>query len=324
MKKFVAVLIFLTLFCASVFALTLTVKAYDVITLAPINFWAWTDPSHTVQYPLVLDKDSGTVQWLDGEIGDGDGVLNGEIVVTLAAGTYTVYHPCYGNWLPLSITIQNTTANITVPFYGVPLDYCDTVPVELSSFTAVLTAQNFVNLTWVSQTETAMLGYRVYRSETNTQADALMITESMVEATNTSTTQTYSVEDTEVEIGHTYYYWLESVDMGSSQFHGPVSVLVEGEVPPVYPEITSMKSAYPNPFKANTNIEVSVKAGESGSVTIYNILGQAVRTFGVEPGTHNILWDGLNSKGEKCGSGIYFYKLSTPSVNQTKKMVIVK
>ncbi|HOZ01971.1 MAG TPA: T9SS type A sorting domain-containing protein, partial [Candidatus Syntrophosphaera sp.] len=88
--------------------------------------------------------------------------------------------------------------------------------------------------------------------------------------------------------------------------------------------ITSMKGAYPNPFKANTNIEVSLKAGESGSVTIYNVLGQVVRTFNVEQGTHTIQWDGMNSKGDTCGSGIYFYKLATPSVNQTKKMVIVK
>lgn len=305
MKKFVAVLIFLTLFCASVFAFTLTVVVYDVTTLLPVSgAMLFRDPA------IPLPNQWGPSNAL--------GVIT---VPNFQLGTYNVVHPNYSNWLPATITFVTVSANIEVPWYGIPEI---PNPVELSSFTAVLTAQNFVNLTWVSQTETAMLGYRVYRSETNTQADALMITESMVEATNTSTTQTYSVEDTEVEIGHTYYYWLESVDMGSSQFHGPVSVLVEGEVPPVYPEITSMKSAYPNPFKANTNIEVSVKAGESGSVTIYNILGQAVRTFNVEPGTHNILWDGLNSKGEKCGSGIYFYKLSTPSVNQTKKMVIVK
>ena len=37
MKKFVAVLIFLTLFCASVFAFTLTVVVYDVTTLLPFQ-----------------------------------------------------------------------------------------------------------------------------------------------------------------------------------------------------------------------------------------------------------------------------------------------
>lgn len=201
-----------------------------------------------------------------------------------------------------------------------------TLPVELSSFTAVLTAQNFVKLTWVSQSETEMLGYRVYRSESGDQANAIMITPTMIGATNTSTTQTYSVTDNEVAIGSTYWYWLESVDYASSHFHGPVSIIVEGNVPPVLPEVTSLRNAYPNPFRMNsaTNIEVAVKAGETGTVTIYNILGQAVKTFTVREGFHKINWNGRDAKGNVCGSGIYFYKLSTPSMNQTKKMVIVK
>lgn len=201
-----------------------------------------------------------------------------------------------------------------------------TLPVELSSFTAVLTAQNFVKLTWVSQSETEMLGYRVYRSESGDQANAIMITPTMIGATNTSTTQTYSITDNEVAVGSTYWYWLESVDYASSHFHGPVSIIVEGNVPPVLPEVTSLRNAYPNPFRMNsaTNIEVAVKAGETGTVTIYNILGQAVKTFTVREGFHKINWNGRDAKGNVCGSGIYFYKLSTPSMNQTKKMVIVK
>jgi len=201
-----------------------------------------------------------------------------------------------------------------------------TLPVELSSFTATLTATYFVKLTWVSQSETGLLGYRVYRNTSNDQANAVMITPSMVPATNTSTTQTYSITDNEVSIGNTYWYWLESVDYGTSQFHGPVSVIVEGEVPPVIPTATTMRNAYPNPFKVDgrTTIVVDVKANDAGSVTIYNILGQAVKTYPVIPGTNNITWNGRDSRGNVCGSGIYFYKLSTPSTNQTKKMVIVK
>lgn len=308
MKKFVAVLIFLTLFCAGAFAFDLTIRAYDLSTPSP-----YTEITVANGYAGQL----ATVYK--------DGIPQGFAPYTFngyTSGEYKCLADCWEDWLPTSVYFGPITASMEIHFYAYPTGQC--VPVELSSFTAMLTSQYFVNLTWVSQSETVMLGYRVYRSETNAQADAIMITDSMVPATNTSTTQTYSVQDTEVEIGHTYYYWLESVDMGSSQFHGPVSVLVEGEVPPILPEITSMKGAYPNPFKANTNIEVSLKAGESGSVTIYNVLGQVVRTFNVEQGTHTIQWDGMNSKGDTCGSGIYFYKLATPSVNQTKKMVIVK
>ena len=197
-------------------------------------------------------------------------------------------------------------------------------PVELSSFTATVTAVNDVELSWVSQTENNMNGYRVYRNTSADQNGSISITPILIPATNTSTTHTYSITDNSVEIGTTYYYWLEAVDYLSSGFHGPVSVTVTGNVPPVLPEITSMKSAYPNPFKANTTIEVSVKAGETGTMTIYNVAGKAVQTYNVTEGTHNLIWNGKDSAGNACGSGIYFYKLTTPSFNQSRKMIIVK
>jgi hypothetical protein len=62
-----------------------------------------------------------------------------------------------------------------------------------------------------------------------------------------------------------------------------VSILVEGNVPPILPETTSLGNTYPNPFRMNsvTSLEVEVKAGESGRVTIYNVIGQTVKTFSV-------------------------------------------
>ena len=234
---------------------------------------------------------------------------------------------------PYPVMMPERQATIVVDFsakgtvYGYASKGDDpTLPVELSYFNAVLTAENFVNLTWISQSETEMLGYRVYRNESDDQSNALLLTPSMIPATNTSTEQRYSLEDREVEIGNTYWYWLESVDYATTHIHGPVSMTVTGEIPPVLPTVTSMKNAYPNPFKQanSTTIDVSIKAGENGTVTVYNILGQAVKTFSVSEGNHKLTWNGKDARGNNCGSGIYFYKLSTPSTNMTKKMVIVK
>jgi len=199
-------------------------------------------------------------------------------------------------------------------------------PVVLASFTATLTGQFYVQLSWTSQSESQMMGYRVYRNTSAEQNSAMLIDHPMIPATNTSTTQNYTVVDEDVLIGQTYYYWLEAVDYNSSSFHGPVSVTVTGNVPPVLPEVTEMYNAYPNPFKANgsTNIEVSLKAGDTGTLTIYNVIGQIVKTVNLTEGNHMVTWNGRDSRGNACGSGIYFYKLSTQTMNQTKKMVIVK
>ena len=211
-----------------------------------------------------------------------------------------------------------------VPFLLVRED--DTLPVELSSFTATQTAQNFVKLTWISQSETGLLGYRIYRNQENTQHSALVLTPMLIDATNTSTTHIYDYTDPEVETGHKYWYWLESVDFGSSEFYGPVSYLVEENAPALTPEQTVMKNAYPNPFKAvsGTTIEVDVKDNDGGRVAIYNLAGQEVKSFPVTPGNNNINWDGKDYSGNKCATGVYFYKLSTSSLNQTRKMLIIK
>ena len=258
--------------------------------------------------------------------------VNGEVTFLCpgnypGAGTYWVEKDGYCEWEPANVvrTEAFLTANLLDVFIGYVCGE-PPVPVELSAFTATLTGDFFVNVAWTSQTETQMMGYRVYRNTTADQNSAMLIDHPMVPATNTSETQTYNVKDTDVMVGTTYYYWLEAVEYNTSNFHGPVSVTVTGNVPPVLPEVTSMKNAYPNPFKAgnSTNIEVSLKAGETGSLTIYNVMGQVVKTVSLNEGTHTVNWNGRDSKGAAVGSGIYFYKLSTPSLNQTKKMVIVK
>lgn len=284
---------------------TLTILAKDSITDAPMNVGITINgvcPSSVPVTPYdFLDPAAGTV--------------------------FSINDPTHlYSWTPENYTVpvggltDDTTITFTLSPYSPPL------PVELSSFTAVLTNDLNVKLTWVSQSETNLSGYRVYRNEESNLNDAILITPTMIPATNSSQEQSYEIEDSEVENYTTYYYWLESVDYNNSQFYGPVIVVVEGNIPPVTPEITTLKNAYPNPFRANgsTNIEVAIKAGETGTITIYNIMGQVIRTYKVTEGIHTIQWNGRDSQGNICGSGIYFYKLTTPSLNQTKKMVIVK
>lgn len=197
-----------------------------------------------------------------------------------------------------------------VPMVFGPVD--PTLPVELSSFNAVLTAENFVKLTWTSESETNMLGYRVYRAEADDYAAATLITPVMIEATNSSTHQAYSITDNEVAINTTYYYWLEAVDMSHSVLYGPNAILVTGNVTPNIPTVTTLGNAYPNPFRNQTSIALEVKENETATVTIYNILGQVVKTYNKGQGTHTINWDGKDARGNACGSGIYFYRLTSP------------
>lgn len=299
--------------------MTIVPTSYEVV-LFGIDPPEGVDPEnpetyvYTASYP---DAGAQTVQ-----VPVGPGVWRGWIRYSSAWHMADVF-PLTG---PGTIVFSNVPfgGRFEVPFLLTSVE--PTLPVELSSFTAVQTDQNFARLTWVSQSETSLLGYHVYRNETDSQQNALLVTPLMIGATNTSTTQTYNFTDPEVEVGNTYWYWLESVDYGSSQFYGPVSVHVEDNTPPVMPGQTVMRNAYPNPFKAigNTTIEVDVKENDKGRVAIYNIVGQEVISFPVVPGNNNITWNGKDSSGKTCATGVYFYKLSTASLSQTRKLLIIK
>ena len=199
-----------------------------------------------------------------------------------------------------------------------------TLPVELSYFNAVfMISENSVKLSWKTESETQMLGYQIYRSTEKELASAIMITPTIINASNSSTGDSYSYMDSEVENG-TYYYWLEAVSYNSSEYYGYQTVVIDIPSTPELPEISSMSNAYPNPFKDMTNVDIAIKGGETGSFTIYNMLGQVVYKQKLSEGNVKIEWHGRDNHGNRCGSGVYFYKLVTPTKSETKKMVIMK
>ncbi|MFQ5640807.1 MAG: FlgD immunoglobulin-like domain containing protein, partial [bacterium] len=64
------------------------------------------------------------------------------------------------------------------------------------------------------------------------------------------------------------------------------------------------------------------------TLSIYNLLGQAVRTLvnkNQTAGSYSIVWDGNNNAGELAISGVYFYKLKVgESFLVTRKMVLLR
>jgi flagellar hook assembly protein FlgD len=63
------------------------------------------------------------------------------------------------------------------------------------------------------------------------------------------------------------------------------------------------------------------------TLTIYNILGQRVRTLLDEdklPGEYKVIWDGRDEFGKDVASGIYFYKLKSGDFSQVKKMLLLR
>jgi hypothetical protein len=84
----------------------------------------------------------------------------------------------------------------------------------------------------------------------------------------------------------------------------------------------------PNPFNPVTTVSFGVAApGEQVSLRIYSVDGRMVRELHnamTTPGIHHVVWDGRSTTGESVGSGVYFYRLETSSMVETRKMTLLK
>ena len=101
----------------------------------------------------------------------------------------------------------------------------------------------------------------------------------------------------------------------------------EEEEGSITPKDFELYQSYPNPFNNQTIIKYDLLKSCQVSLTIYNILGQKVKTLvnqRQEAGTKIINWDGKGEKGKDLASGIYFYQLKAGEATQTKRMALLK
>ena len=205
----------------------------------------------------------------------------------------------------------------------------DTLPVTLSSFTAMVSANNNVQIQWVTQSETGVSGFRLYRGTSQYMQEAISLNV-FVPATNTSVAQVYQYTDAELMEPGLYYYWLENLDLdGSSMVHGPVTILVAPSGPgaPTIPHISGLNSIYPNPFNPSTTIKYGVTDQSKVEINIYNLKGQKIRSLVQEsknPGTYSIVWNGNDDNLRQVSSGIYLIRMNAGGKTTQQKVVISK
>jgi type IX secretion system substrate protein len=196
------------------------------------------------------------------------------------------------------------------------------LPVSLSSFTASF-SKNSAILNWITESETDNLGFNLYRSEVENgyeNGEFISLNSALIDGMGTTTEPTnYSFTDEYPNIeGHTYWYWLQSVSTTNDlELFGPVSleIPIAGQLP----TMTILSTNYPNPFNPETTISFSIKENEKGVLSIYNLRGQRIMKENFEAGNHQYHWN-----AEGLASGMYFYRLSSPTMNITKKMLLMK
>ncbi len=106
---------------------------------------------------------------------------------------------------------------------------------------------------------------------------------------------------------------------------------IPGGVTEIYNDINKPLSInvniYPNPAKEFVKINYNLPRETKIKISIYNTLGQKVKSLVNEsqmPGYYSIKWDSKNDTGKKAAAGVYFYRLEAGEYRTTKKMVLIK
>ena len=98
------------------------------------------------------------------------------------------------------------------------------------------------------------------------------------------------------------------------------------------PQTFALQQNYPNPFNPATQITYELPAAANVKLTVYNLLGEQVRTLVDErklAGTFRGSWDGLNDRGLRTASGVYLYQMAAKqaegsTIVVSKKMLLLR
>jgi flagellar hook assembly protein FlgD len=104
-------------------------------------------------------------------------------------------------------------------------------------------------------------------------------------------------------------------------------VVVTGKSESLLPDAFSLSQNYPNPFNPETVIKYALPEDCHVELTIYNLLGQKVKTLVnqyQEAGYKMVHWNGRDDEGNEIASGVLFYKIKSPKYSETKKMVLLR
>jgi hypothetical protein len=89
----------------------------------------------------------------------------------------------------------------------------------------------------------------------------------------------------------------------------------------------SMIGNYPNPFTSTTLIMVNVPETGVYTLTIYDIMGNKVKTLAsseLAAGAQSFIWDGTDDQNMKVQSGAYIYRFIGENVSLSKKLIYSK
>jgi hypothetical protein len=189
----------------------------------------------------------------------------------------------------------------------------DTLPVELTSFTATLD-QNTIVLKWATASEDQNAGFEVQHAPSAQPFRTVGFVEG---AGTTSQARTYRYEIAELTPGP-HAFRLKQVDYDGSF---DVSPVIEAIL--TVPDRLFLGEVYPNPFNPNATVRFAVPVDQHVDIGMYDVTGRLVRTLFDAVATANTPY-AIRINGSGLPTGQYILRASGVSGMETKVVSLLK
>jgi hypothetical protein len=212
-----------------------------------------------------------------------------------------------------SIALRQSGYDHTTRIDGIRVSgtWSGAVPVEFTLFNAKVN-ENSVELKWSTSSEENNKGFQIERNSGSSWQKLDFVQGKGYSANN----NTYLYNDNNLLPG-TYQYRLKQIDNdGNFKYSSVVEAHIEA------PNVYELSQNYPNPFNPSTSIKFTLAEGGYVTLTIYNLLGQAIKVLVDEhmsKGVHTVHFDADDLK-----SGLYLYKIETDNFSQMRKMTLLR
>jgi competence protein ComEC len=162
------------------------------------------------------------------------------------------------------------------------------------------------------------VGSNSYGHPTQTVINRLVAYDSYIYQTELGSGGTIPSGEGEVANGHVVIV----VDAGQYTVNGDVYDLGSSGVTVV--QGSTSFGAFPNPFGRETILQFSIPSGEPARLELFDVSGRLVNAFGL-PSSSDAMrvmsWEGQAASGEIVTPGVYFVRISSPSVKASHKLI---
>lgn len=121
----------------------------------------------------------------------------------------------------------------------------------------------------------------------------------------------------------------DKIELYDDRFHFLTWQMENSEFQPPIPTHFTTLNTFPNPFNSRVHIAYTLGGDKPSNLllVICDLQGQIVKVLyngRQEAGTYSVTWDGCNKSGVPVSSGLYFVALTTPEIQLSRKLLLLR